>query len=106
MSNPKQQLEAMLASVNERRLQISRHTEKRPEPLPADFAEQATELLNEETISELDVQLTQEHRLIEQALKRLDQGLYNICEKCEKPIDEKRRQALPETILCIGCADQ
>lgn len=37
------------------------------------------------------------------ALKRIDEGIYGICEDCGKSISEKRLQATPATTLCIEC---
>jgi DnaK suppressor protein len=37
------------------------------------------------------------------ALKRIDEGIYGICDDCGKPISEKRLRAAPEATLCIEC---
>ena len=37
------------------------------------------------------------------ALKRIDEGIYGICEDCGKSISEKRLQAAPAATLCIEC---
>lgn len=37
------------------------------------------------------------------ALKRIDEGLYGICEDCGKPISEKRIQVAPAATHCIEC---
>ncbi len=37
------------------------------------------------------------------ALKRIDEGIYGICDDCGKPISEKRLQAAPAATLCIEC---
>lgn len=47
-----------------------------------------------------------EQKLIEkikQALKRIDDGSFGICESCEEMIDIKRLKARPVTTLCIDC---
>jgi DnaK suppressor protein len=41
---------------------------------------------------------------LEDALGRLDEGTYGICESCGKPISVGRLEALPDTSLCIECA--
>jgi len=38
---------------------------------------------------------------IDDALARLDQGTYGICEECGKPIDEARLEAVPWARYCI-----
>ena len=37
------------------------------------------------------------------ALKRIDEGVYGICEDCGKPISEKRLLAAPAATQCIEC---
>jgi DnaK suppressor protein len=47
-----------------------------------------------------------ERRLIEkikEALERIDQGSFGICEICGKEISEDRLMARPVTTLCIDC---
>ncbi len=43
-------------------------------------------------------------REIDDALKRIDDGTYGICEVCGKPIGEDRLAAIPWTRLCIDDA--
>ena len=40
---------------------------------------------------------------IEDALKRIDDGSYGVCQQCSKPISLSRLKAVPYTSLCIGC---
>jgi DnaK suppressor protein len=40
---------------------------------------------------------------IDEALGRVDDGSYGICESCEGEIAEARLQALPFTRLCVNC---
>jgi len=47
-----------------------------------------------------------ERKLIEkikEALERIDQGSFGICEVCGKEISEERLMARPVTTLCIDC---
>ena len=41
---------------------------------------------------------------LKDALERLDEGDYGICESCNRPIDPERMEVLPGTSLCIKCA--
>lgn len=41
--------------------------------------------------------------LIDEALKRIQEGTYGNCLQCGKPISKKRLAALPHTDSCIGC---
>lgn len=89
----------------ERRERIARHTRHRDEPLPPDFAEQAVELENGETLVALDREVNSEIRQIEQALQRIENGSYGDCTGCGEPISVPRLQALPFAGLCIDCAN-
>jgi DnaK suppressor protein len=40
---------------------------------------------------------------IQEALRRLDDGEYGICEECGEEIGIERLKARPVTTLCIGC---
>jgi DnaK suppressor protein len=47
-----------------------------------------------------------ERRLIQklnEALERIEDGTFGICEMCERKISEKRLMARPVTTLCIEC---
>jgi RNA polymerase-binding protein DksA len=40
---------------------------------------------------------------IDDALKRLDDGSYGICQQCNQPIAMSRLKAVPYASLCISC---
>lgn len=40
---------------------------------------------------------------IQEAIKRIDDGVFGMCEDCTGPISEKRLLARPVTTLCIDC---
>ena len=40
---------------------------------------------------------------IDEALERMDQNIYGICERCEEEIPYPRLKARPVTTLCIDC---
>ena len=42
---------------------------------------------------------------IDQALRRIEDGSFGVCESCEEPISIKRLEARPETTLCIRCKE-
>lgn len=39
------------------------------------------------------------------ALKKIDQGVFGVCDGCEELIGKKRLEARPETTLCIRCKE-
>ncbi len=48
----------------------------------------------------------QQHlNMIEDALRRIDDGTYGVCESCNKPIPQKRLVAVPHAKLCIKCQE-
>jgi DnaK suppressor protein len=40
---------------------------------------------------------------MQEAIKRIDDGIFGVCEVCGGPISEKRLMARPVTTLCIDC---
>lgn len=100
----KARLEKRQQELGERQERVARHTRHRDEPLPPDFAEQAVELENAETLVALDKEISQELAHIDHALKRIEAGVYFDCERCGQPIGEQRLGALPYANLCIDCA--
>lgn len=55
----------------------------------------------------LDIASTEQAMLnrIDEALKKIEEGSYGICENCEKPISLKRLKAVPSAKLCIKCKE-
>lgn len=41
---------------------------------------------------------------LKQGLLRISQGTYGICVECSRPIHPNRLAVLPDTTICIGCA--
>ena len=42
---------------------------------------------------------------VEEALSRIDDGSYGICQRCGAPIDAARLRVLPYATLCIRCKE-
>jgi DnaK suppressor protein len=45
-------------------------------------------------------------RLVEEALGKIAEGLYGVCERCEGQIPPKRLDLLPFTRYCVQCQSQ
>lgn len=43
---------------------------------------------------------------IDTALKRIEDGVYGLCQDCEEPINEKRLLSNPHFQTCIVCAEE
>lgn len=99
-------LEEYQASIVSRRERLAKHVHHREEPLPQDFAEQAVEMENSETMVALEDELSEQEREVDLALARLAEGSYGTCVECGEDIAPERLQALPATSLCFDCADR
>ena len=51
----------------------------------------------------IDVSLLRE---IEEALDRIDEGVYGECMDCDEPISTKRLEAIPWARYCIACHEE
>jgi DnaK suppressor protein len=65
------------------------------------------DLASEERDREISFILTDREReklqAIQEALERVDDGTYGICESCEAEISPGRLAALPFTRMCVNC---
>jgi DnaK suppressor protein len=73
--------------------------------LEGDLIDQA----NADAEAELQIRLHQTDsrllRAIEEALDRVRQGTYGVCEVCKQPISKARLEAVPWTRLCRECKE-
>lgn len=70
-----------------------------------DIADKATSSYTKEflfSLSDTERTLVQ---LIEQALVRIDEGIYGTCTHCASPLIEKRLEAVPWTPYCLDCME-
>ncbi|GAA0422827.1 TraR/DksA family transcriptional regulator [Cocleimonas flava] len=70
-----------------------------------DSSEQAVERENDEVVDQLENDTREELVQVQSAIKRIENGTYGICAKCEEEISPQRLQAIPYATLCIHCAD-
>lgn len=70
-----------------------------------DEADQTARILNEKEILTLHDRLRQQLFEIEQALSRIEQGSFGICEETEETIEPERLRAIPWTRLSIEGAE-
>jgi DnaK suppressor protein len=71
-----------------------------------DEEDQASVSLLAETSLSLLGPKRQELEAIEEALMRLENGVYGLCENCGLAIEPRRLEIMPETPLCRGCQSQ
>jgi len=71
-----------------------------------DFAEQATQLENEEVLSSLDNEAKATAMEINKALLRIENNTYGQCIMCNEPINEKRLAVTPYASMCVPCTEK
>jgi len=68
------------------------------------------DVASEERDREINYLLTDRDRgkvqSIDQALERIEEGTYGICENCEGEITNERLKAMPFTRLCVQCQSE
>ncbi len=69
------------------------------------MADMATDSYNQEF--SLNIASAEQKTLLEidDALKRVEEGTYGVCESCGKPIAQRRLQAVPHARLCVKCQE-
>jgi DnaK suppressor protein len=65
------------------------------------MAETATATVDREIDYSLEENELRVLAAIDAALKRIDEGTYGRCERCDQEIEEERLEALPWATLCI-----
>jgi RNA polymerase-binding protein DksA len=65
---------------------------------PADIG---TELFEREKDLSILEQVAAELNGVEQAIRRVDDGTYGVCDTCGRPIGAERLQARPAATLCV-----
>ena len=70
------------------------------------MADMATDLYDREF--SLGLAEAERERLfaLDDALKRIDEGTYGICDKCGDEITKQRLKAMPRAEFCIGCQEK
>lgn len=68
-----------------------------------DLGDQASVEANQNFIFRLREREQKLLKKIDEALDRMQKGIYGVCESCEEEIGVKRLQARPVTTLCIDC---
>jgi DnaK suppressor protein len=75
------------------------------EPMSADFEEQAVEAEDDEVLLAQDAVMTHKIATVRAAIRRVDDGIYGVCLACGGAISQARLDAIPESALCIACAE-
>ena len=70
------------------------------------MADAGTDTFNEQLESDIVSSETDTLRDVEDALARLDQNSFGMCEMCSESIEPKRLTAIPYARMCIKCQSE
>ena len=101
LNQRKTQIQDRIAELTDHMQKISKDLDQ---PLPADLEDQAIDLEDDEVLEGIGRANLQEVRLLDQALKRIADGSYGVCQKCGDPISDARLGAVPYAQICRDCA--
>ncbi|KUK51093.1 MAG: TraR/DksA C4-type zinc finger protein [bacterium] len=101
----KQEKQKILKEYQER-LNSNDYISSEASTYPYHSADIGTDAASLETNSINLNDLLKEIREIDDAISRLENGTYGICEICGEEISMKRLKALPFTKLCLKCSEK
>lgn len=67
------------------------------------IADLGSDTYQKEIAAYLTTQETQILMKIDKALRKIEEGIYGKCERCNKEIGEERLEAIPYAEFCIDC---
>ena len=67
------------------------------------MADQGTATFSREMDMTLEENVRQSLEAVRHAITRIDEGVYDVCERCGKKISDERLMAIPTATLCIKC---
>lgn len=70
------------------------------------LAEDGSSVMEAERISTISGDLSEILAQVNSALERLDDRTFGTCQRCQKPINEERLEALPHVAYCIECQSE
>jgi DnaK suppressor protein len=70
-----------------------------------DIGDQATNSYNKEFFLSLSEEHRNQIQAIDEAIRRIDRGVYGICAACGDEIDMPRLNAVPWSTLCLKCQE-
>lgn len=104
------QAKETLLDMKQQVLRVIREDQKEDREGQKDEGRDAYDVASEERDREINYLLTDRDRSkltsIDQALERIEEGTYGICESCEGEITSERLKAMPFTRLCVQCQSE
>jgi DnaK suppressor protein len=104
LAEVKQALLTRRRTLLERHERVEADLQRRGDPLVGDWSDRAIQLQNDEALQAIDDAGQDELAAIQEAIQRLDRGLYGVCKECGIRIEPGRLQAL-HAVTCAGCAN-
>ena len=101
MERERSELQAQLAELEESSFSSSQSDLSGEMAFDEEYADSGTATFERERDLSLENNIRDLLEKIGKALVRLDDGTYGICERCGKPIEKARLNALPYANLCI-----
>ena len=98
-------LHALREELSHRAHALDADVHHKNEPVEKDFAEQVTQRENDDVLNAIGGEATQTVRLIDKALKKIENGTYGICDFCGEEIPAARLKAIPYALTCVNCAE-
>jgi DnaK suppressor protein len=100
----------ILVAERERLLNNSKETIKHEINVSTDDLPDEADLAASEITQSLTFELRKRERVmiskINTALQRIQDGNFGSCDGCEEPIEKRRLEARPFSILCVACQEQ
>lgn len=91
------------ATLQQRQERIEHDLQRRFDPLVADSSDRAIQLQNDEALQVIGDATREELVQLDEALQRLERGLYGVCKVCGGNIEPQRLEAL-HAVTCAACA--
>jgi DnaK suppressor protein len=98
-----ERLKQMLANLQNQQLQRMRAFRDRDTEVPGDEVDEAAREDDFEISTSLADIAAARRSAIENALQRVEQGGYGLCEDCGEEIAPARLHAMPTAVLCVDC---
>ena len=99
----KEVLEKQYRDLEEGNLHASQSEASGEMPFEEDYAASGTTTFERERDLSLSENVKDILKRVNEALERIDNGTFAICQMCSQNIPEERLKALPYANLCISC---
>ncbi len=97
------ELRARIAGYHERGVETS--SEEFGKDVP-DMNDEASRTMSRRILMEIGDKNFVMLKKIDDALERIDDGEYGVCEECDETIPDKRLDLLPYTSCCVDCQEK